>query len=484
MSANPTNSGETDSKNTTAVPILVRLGNDDEENPQQWSTIYKSVITFQLAMLSMATGIGSSIISPAVSSIEAYFNVTHGQSMLCVSLYLVGFAFGPLIWGPLSELYGRRWALIPSMIGLGLFSIGTAVSQNFCSVLVTRLLAGLFASSPVTNVGAVLGDIWSPKLRGTAIVFYSLTVIGGPTLGPIIGAALVVNPSLGWRWTGYVQAIWSFAVTLPAIFTLPETYPPVLLKAKAQRLRTKTGNIGYYHPHEEFKLSPKTIFTKQISRPLLMLCTEPMVACVAVYASFTYGILYMTLELFPIVFEEERGFRAVISTLPFLALFVGVCFAGLVNLGNQPRYARLVDAAGGKPVPEGRCAPMAIGAIVFAIGLFWFGWTANPQIHWIVPVLAAVFIGAGFNMIFQQSVNFLVDTYQLHAASALSANTFLRSALAAVFPILAKPMCDTLGVGPAVSLLGGIAVLAIPVPFLFMRYGAFLRRKSKFAPLQ
>lgn len=135
MPANPTNSGETDSKNTTAVPILVRLGNDDEENPQQWSTIYKSLITFQLAMLSMATGIGSSIISPAVSSIEAHFNVTHGQSMLCVSLYLfvnpspftdddslihnystsVGFAFGPLIWGPLSELYGRRWALLPSM---------------------------------------------------------------------------------------------------------------------------------------------------------------------------------------------------------------------------------------------------------------------------------------------------------------------------------------------------------------------------------
>ena len=210
----------------------------------------------------------------------------------------------------------------------------------------------------------------------------------------------------------------------------------------------------------------------------------------------------MTLELFPIVFEEERGFGAVVSTLPFLALFIGVCFAGLVNLGNQPRYARLVDAAGGNPVPEGRCAPMAIGAIVFAIGLFWFGWTANPQIHCefliaththisltvpfagIVPVLAAVFIGAGFNMIFQQSVNSLVDTYQLHAASALSANTFLRSALAAVFPILAKPMCDTLGVGPAVSLLGGIAVLAIPVPFLFMRYGAFFRKKSKFAPLQ
>jgi hypothetical protein len=115
------------------------------------------------------------------------------------------------------------------------------------------------------------------------------------------------------------------------------------------------------------------------------------------------------------------------------------------------------------------------------VGLFWFGWTATPKIHWIAPVLAAVFTGAGFNIVLQQCLNFLVDTYGLYAASALSANTLLRSVLAAGFPLVSKPMLQSLGVGPAMSILGAVAGAAIPVPFLFMRYGLMLRKKSRFA---
>lgn len=168
-------------------------------------------------------------------------------------------------------------------------------------------------------------------------------------------------------------------MTLAIIF-LPETYAPVLLKRKAQRLRKETGNEQYFHPQEKIKLSPKTIITKHLSRPVVMLTTEPMVTCIAFYASFVYSLLYMTLEVFPIVFEENRGWSPVLGSLPFLGLFVGVCTAIIINLSNQPRYARLVDAAGGKPVPEARCAPMAVGAFLFAIGLFWFGWTADPKL--------------------------------------------------------------------------------------------------------
>ena len=214
-----------------------------------------------------------------------------------------------------------------------------------------------------------------------------------------------------------------------------------------------------------------------------MLFTEPMVACIAIYASFVFALLYMTLEFFPIVYADRRGWSPVVSTLPFVGLFVGVVSAVGVNLANQPRYQRAVDANGGKPVPEARLPPMAIGAVLFVIGLFLFGWTALPPVPWPVSVVAAGFIGAGFNIIFQQCINFLVDTYRLYAASAVSANTFLRSIMAAGLPLAARPMFDNLGVGPAMSILGGIAVVALPVPFLFMKYGLRLRKLSKFAPV-
>ena len=314
--------------------------------------------------------------------------------------------------------------------------------------------------------------------------FYAVCVVGGPTLGPVIGAGALVNPHLGWRWTEYIEAFVTFAVVLLTTFCLPEIYPPVLLKRKARRLRKETGNPAYYHPSEDTKLDVNTVVTKHLTRPIRMLLTEPIVTAIAVYASFVFGLLYLTLEVFPIVYREERGWPTVSATLPFCGLFVGILCALTVNVGNVKRYARISDAAGGKAVPEARLQPMIVGSIIFPIGLFWFGWTANPKYHWAIPTVATAFIGAGFNLIFQQCINYLVDSYGLYAASATSANTFLRSIFAAGLPLAANPMFHNLGVGPAMSILGAIAVVAIAVPFLFLKYAIVLRRRSAFAMAQ
>ncbi|KIX07595.1 uncharacterized protein Z518_02248 [Rhinocladiella mackenziei CBS 650.93] len=458
-------------------------GKNDPENPQNWSTHFKSWITFQLSLLAFAASLASSIISPANGTIAEYVGVSQNVVVLNVSLYIIGFAFGPLLWAPISEIWGRRVSMLPPMTCLGLFSIGTATSQNAQSIFINRFFGGLFGSAAVSNVNAALGNIWSREARGTAVTLYAVCVVGGPTIGPTTGAAILTNPHLGWRWTEYMTAITSFAVVGLTYFCMPEMYPPVLLKWKAQRLRKETGNQRLYHPHERLKLDLKSIITKQLSRPLMMLFTEPMVTCIAFYASFVYAILYLTLEVFPIVFEEQRGYSPVVASVPFLGLFVGVLCALVINLGNQPRYIRKCRAANGRPVPEARLPPLAIGAVLMVAGLFWFGWTSDPKDSWVLPSLAAVFIGAGFNTIFQQCINYLVDVYGLYAASATAANTFLRSIMAAGLPLAARPMSHQLGVGPAMSILGAIAATMLPVPVLLMKYGLALRKRSTFAPV-
>lgn len=274
-----------------------------------------------------------------------------------------------------------------------------------------------------------------------------------------------------------------FAIVALNSICLPELYAPVLLTRKAFRLRKLTGNNGFYHSHENIKLDFKSIFTQHLARPLRMLFTEPMIFCIALYASFVYALLYLTLEVFPIVFEQNRGYGLVISTLPFLGSFVGLLCAVLLNLVNQPRYTSIVDSNKGKPVPEARLMPMVAGGILLVVGLFWFGWTAAPPNNMMLPVVAAGFVGGGSNVITQQCINYLIDSYELHAASAVSANTILRSILAASFPLVVRPMFNTLGVGVAMSVLGGIACLALPVPFVLLKYGLRLRRRSKFHAL-
>lgn len=462
--------------------FLVKFEDGDPANPRNWTNLRKGLLTFLLGMLALAGSLGSSIIAPAQQAIANEFNVDEQVAVLCISLYVLGFALGPSCWAPISEVYGRKISILPAVFALGIFSIGTAVSQSMTSVLVTRFLAGVAGSAPISNVSAALGDMYSPAARGTAVTFYAVCVCGGPTLGPVIGAALVTK--LNWRWTEYVEAMWVFAVFGVAVIVMPEVYPPVLLSRKAKRLRKETGDDQHWHPHESEKMRLNNIFTKYLARPIRMFLTEPLITSVAMYASFVYGLLYMTLEIFPIVYEDQRHWSPVLASLPFLGMLIGICSAVFINLANQPYYHRAVAANNGKAAPEARLPPMVLGGWLFVIGLFWFGWTASPDIHWASPTVATAFIGGGFNTIFQQCLNVLVDTYGPYAASAVAANTILRSFLACALPLAAKPMFRSLGVGPAASVLGGVACLALPIPWLLKRYGLRLRKMSKFAPVQ
>ncbi|GAD98454.1 bicyclomycin resistance protein, putative [Paecilomyces variotii No. 5] len=460
---------------------LVAWDKDDPANPKNFSSGYKMWMTAQMALLAFVGSFGASIISPAEATLAAEYNVSNEVTVLVLSLFVLGYAFGPMLWGPLGEVYGRKVSMLPAVFILGLFSIGTATSKTMAAILVTRFFGGLFASAPVSNVSAAIGDFYDPKERGVPMALMAACVVGGPCIAPVVGSAIVVNPHMGWRWTEYIQAIITFFVTGVTVIGLPETYHPVLLKRKAQRLRKETGNNQYWHPQENERIKPKNVVTKYISRPLRMLLTEPIVTAIALYASFVYGLLFFQLESFPVVFYQNRHYSLVVSTLPFLGLLVGVLCALTINFANQPLYAKAVAKNKGRAVPEARLPPMLVGGIFFSAGMFWFGWTAAPKYHWALPTVAAGFIGAGFNITFQQCLNFLVDSYGPFAASAMAGNTFLRSLLACGLPLAARPLFMNLGVGPGCSLLAGLSCLALPMPLVFMKYGRKLRKMSKFA---
>lgn len=152
----------------------------------------------------MGATFASSVYSPAVEQVADEYHVGVEVSTLGVSLLLFGFGLGPLIFAPLSEVYGRKPAvLIPYFIA-AVFSFGTATAKDIQTICITRFFTGLFGSAPITNTGGVLSDIWAPEQRGVAIVGYAMAVVGGPTLGPIVGGA-IVQSYLRWRWTQYVS---------------------------------------------------------------------------------------------------------------------------------------------------------------------------------------------------------------------------------------------------------------------------------------
>ncbi|KAL8905594.1 MAG: hypothetical protein Q9207_002544 [Kuettlingeria erythrocarpa] len=458
-------------------------GPDDPLHPQNWTIKKKVAIAVMLGYTTLVAAFGSSIFSSATQVVAAHFHVSTEVGVLGLSLYVLGFATGPILWAPLSELKGRRLPLIGSMFGFSIFSIATATGKDLQTVLITRFFAGVFGSCPLAVVAAVFSDMFDNRTRGLAITVFSMTVFTGPLLAPFIGGFIIMNPSLGWRWTEYLVGIMGFlAFGLNLIF-LEETYPPIVLVQKASTLRRRTLNWGIHAKQEEIEVDFRELVTKNFSRPLRLLVTEPIVLLLSIYMAFIYGLLYLFLTAYPIVFQQTHGFNPGVGGLPYFGMILGQITAGVYIALTQPAYNRKLEANGGVPIPEWRLFPVILGGISFTGGLFWFGWSGyKPETHWIVPTLSGLLTGFGLLAIFLQALNYLVDAYLMFAASAIAANTFLRSLAGAVFPLFSTYMFRALGVNWAGSLLGFVALALVPIPIVFYKYGAKIRARSSFAP--
>lgn len=357
-----------------------------------------------------------------------------------------------------------------------------AVGKDLQTVMICRFFSGFMGACPLTCVGAVFADMFDNRTRGIAITVFSIAVFSGPLLAPFIGG--FINQSyLGWRWTEYIVAIMGFLGFGLLIFFLEETYPPVVLVNKAAELRRRTKNWGIHAKQDEIEINVRELLEKNLSRPIRMLFTEPIVLLLSIYMAFIYGLLYLFLTFYPIVFQGIHGMNQGVGGLPYFGMILGEICAGIYIVITQPSYNRKLVANNNIPVPEWRLPPAIIGGVLFAIGLFWFGWSGyRADVHWIVPTLSGLFTGFGIMSIFLQSLNYLIDAYLMFAASAIAANTFLRSLCGAAFPLFATYMIEGMGVQWAGTLLGCVAFCLVPLPIYFYYKGAEIRKKSSFAP--
>ncbi|KAI0013204.1 MFS general substrate transporter [Xylariaceae sp. FL0662B] len=457
-------------------------GPDDPYHAQNWSLSKKLVTAVILGYTTLTSAFASSIFSPAIPYVSRQFGVSTEVGTLGVSFYVLGFATGPTLWAPLSELKGRRLPLVISMFGFSAFSIACATAKDLQTVLISRFFAGFMGACPLAVVAAVFSDMFNNATRGIAITLFSMSVFTGPLLAPFIGG-FIVESYLGWRWTMYLATIMGwFAFALDVLF-LNETYPPVILIEKAAELRRRTKNWGIHAKQEEIEIDFKELLKKNFTRPMRLLFFEPIVTLISIYMAFIYGLLYLFLTAYPFVFQGVHGFNSGQSGLAFFGMIIGQLLAGVTVLITQPSYQRKLAANNGVSIPEWRLPIVIAGAVAFAAGIFWLGWSGyRADVHWIVPAASGILSGFGLMGIFLQSLNYLVDAYLMFAASAIAGNTFLRSLCGAGFPLFATYMFNGLGIEWASTLLGCVATIMVPIPVIFYLYGHKIRAKSRLAP--
>ncbi|KAH8769449.1 putative polyamine transporter 4 [Hyaloscypha sp. PMI_1271] len=417
---------------------------EDPGNARNWSTIKKVYHTAIPALYGFVITVGSSVYTPAIPIIMVKYNVTREVAILPLSLYVLGFTIGPIFAAPLSELYGRRaiyWTTMPILLT---FTAMAGAANNVTLLIVMRFFAAMGGSGALAVGAGTISDLWTHESQGKAALFFVISPFLGPALGPLMGAYIISEYDNDWRWSMWVIMIVAAPIALAALF-IKETSPKRILY-----LRQKKHGI------------------------------KPLVAYLSIYTGFAFAMMFSFFGSYNYVFQSIYEFNQKEVGLTFIGILVGFILAVLsFGIFDATLYRQASIKANGKPAPEHRLYAAMLGSFMLPIGLFWFAWAPNKDVHWIVPVLAGVPFGWGCLGIFISATTYLVNVYQSeNGASAVAANGILRYGFGAAFPLFTIQMYQAMGVHWAGSVFAFVSVVLMPVPWVFFWKGKVLRARS------
>ena len=255
-------------------------------------------------------------------------------------------------------------------------------------------------------------------------------------LAPIVADFIATSPLVSWQWTDWITAILVGAVVLTLFLFVPETYAPILLSWKAKHLRDITGDDRYRAAHELQRTNLGIRLLHSIARPIKFLLTEPIVDLFSLWLVIVYIILFGFLPGFEFIFGEEGiyGFDQKHTGLFFLGINVGFLF---VLIPIRPLYQRFrrklkdaEDVGANKVEPEERLWFAMMGAPCMTIAIFWMGWSSWASVSYWSPLIATVFFGFGTLAVFISSYQYIIDSFETYAASALVGMTVTRYCVA------------------------------------------------------
>ncbi|TIC04961.1 MFS general substrate transporter [Wallemia mellicola] len=424
-------SGAKEEPRTETDPFLVEFTPNDPDNPKNWKTWYKWHCTMLSSLLILNSTLASSIPTSAMPLIMAEFNVDQEVAILQITLFLLGYVIGTFRCYKHTFLINDRTNCV------------STIFRN------TRLITGTAAASPLTNSGGVLTDIWTIDKLGIPMSCFSVAPFLGPVLGPILGGFEAqyanVGSSKNWQWVYYTCLIFGFVCFLMVVFLLPETYGPTILEKRVKKLRKEHKDDRYYCSSMKNRPPIGELLKVSLTRPIRLQFTEPIIIFSSIYVSIVYGVLYISFEMFPLVFQGVHHMSVSMSGLSFISIAIGIAFFLVVTIIFDKRFRKVAMQTGKVPPPELRLEPtMWIGSFAFAISLWWFAWTSYDFVPWQAPMVR---------------LKYLASTYVTFSASALASNTIARSIVGAVCPLFVEQMFDGMTIKWAGTLLAAVATV-------------------------
>lgn len=386
--------------------------------------------------------------------------------------------FGPIIFAPMSESWGRRPVFLVSFTIYTAFTLGCALSPNWPAFLFFRFMLGCGAAVPQTVSGGLFCDIYADlRSRGMAVAMLGLTSNVGPLIGPIISG---FTSTTVWQWQFWCALVLACVNWVMLLF-LPETCAPVLNACHPNGAAGENQHKPIASAAKEMPLSLRRQ-ARVFTRPIRIL-SEPLVLFTDLFILYQYVIYFLYFGAYPVIFRGTYGMSDGMSALMFIPTGIGAVLAIAIFAAWDKFHKRGVER--GSPWAlreEYRRLPLAcLGGPLLALSEFWLGWIARPDIHWIIPAASGIPLGIGIDLTFLALNNYLTDAYDIYSASALASSVFTRNVLAAVLiPFTTYPLYENMGTAWACTLLGCLCVILIPIPFAFIRWGPAMRKRNPF----
>jgi len=480
-------------------------------DPLTWSSRKKLFVVILSSVVTLLTAECAGLYSPGSNFMAEEWNVSHEVILIGIPSFTTGFAVAPMILAPFSEINGRRPVVIVTGLLFIICQICCGVTRSYGGFIAARFFLGVGGSTFSTMVGGIISDIYSTRERNTPMALFSMGAIFGTGLGPLLSGFIAQN--LQWRWMFYVQVIMDAVIIIPFLIYFDETRGSVILSRKAQALNTwyeqlkqagcpglvyrsistsstindpklLVARIRWKVAADEERSNLATMLRISVTRPFHLLFTEPILFSFALWVTFCWMVLYLTLGAVPLVYTSLsykfsiQDSSAVFASLSIAALiYTPICI-------YQEKLAYHTNWFGFRnrsKTPEHRLVFASFQSLFLPIGLLVFGWTARASIHPAVSAFGLFLATIGIFSIYLAVFNYLADTYGVHASSALAAQSFCRNMAGGAIPLYTAAMYRSLGPGPASSLLAGVGIILCLVPSVLLIWGSKIRAQSPFA---
>ncbi|KAI0151790.1 MFS multidrug transporter [Xylariaceae sp. FL1272] len=455
-------------------------GADDPRRPMNWPFNKKWCTTFVLSAIAFVQPLAETALTPLEDQISSTLSITQPYQWILVnSLVLVGIGLSSLFLGPLSELYGRKPMLLAGSISFIVWNTASGGVSSLTQMLVLRLLSGFGASVGDAIAPGVLADIWPVELRGRAFAIFYAAPLFGTGIGPIIG--IFVTEALNWRWVFWITSAASLVTVFAILAFLAESYEPKIEQSLRRKARDDESAEAKYRDGRQ-KSDLTTVMKQNLHRPFRMLTTQVIIQLLALYMALLYGIMWLFLFIYPLLWTEQYGQEPRIASLNYLSfglgMVAGVFIAGFINDAIYS-YLKLRFKSSGRP--EFRVPAMVIGTICAPAGLLIWGWSGEAKVHWIVPNLGSFVFATGVYICSACVSVYTIDTYTRYAASAVCTNLVLRSLTGAFFPVFAPYLFEKLGFGYGATVLAaGFLVIGVLAMGALWFFGERLRSRSPY----